>query len=81
MGQKTIFPNICIALGFPDVESLLAHARAAHYANRAKPANRQVSERDILGNRQCRNEAQLLRDGNDPRCDRLVRAGEGGGLA
>ena len=30
MGQKTIFPSICIALGFPDVESLLAHAKAEY---------------------------------------------------
>src|SRR5258708_24185591 len=30
MGQKTIFPAVCIALGFPDVESLLAHARAEY---------------------------------------------------
>ena len=30
MGQKTIFPSICIALGFPDVESLLSHAKAEY---------------------------------------------------
>src|SRR4029079_12059083 len=30
MGQKAIFPTVCIALGFPDVESLLAHARAEY---------------------------------------------------
>jgi len=30
MPPRTIFPNICIALGFPDVESLLTHARAEY---------------------------------------------------
>ena len=30
MGSKAIFPPVCIALGFPDVESLLAHARAEY---------------------------------------------------
>src|SRR6476646_2212727 len=30
MGQKTIFPTVCIALGFPEVESLLAHAHAEY---------------------------------------------------
>jgi 3-dehydroquinate dehydratase/shikimate dehydrogenase len=30
MPQRSIFPQICIALGFPDAESLLAHARAEY---------------------------------------------------
>src|SRR5262245_43511742 len=30
MAQRNIFPSICIALGFPDVESLLAHAKAEY---------------------------------------------------
>ena len=30
MPQRAIFPPICIALGFPDAESLLAHARAEY---------------------------------------------------
>jgi 3-dehydroquinate dehydratase/shikimate dehydrogenase len=32
MPQRTQFPKICIALGFPDVESLLSHARAEYDA-------------------------------------------------
>jgi 3-dehydroquinate dehydratase / shikimate dehydrogenase len=32
MPQRNLFPKICIALGFPDVESLLAHARAEYEA-------------------------------------------------
>lgn len=30
MPQRTILPRICIALGFPDVETLLSHARAEY---------------------------------------------------
>jgi hypothetical protein len=30
MPQRTIFPQICIALGFPDPEALLSHARAEY---------------------------------------------------
>jgi 3-dehydroquinate dehydratase/shikimate dehydrogenase len=32
MAQRTLFPPICIALGFPDVDSLLSHARAEYLA-------------------------------------------------
>jgi 3-dehydroquinate dehydratase / shikimate dehydrogenase len=32
MPQRTVLPRICIALGFPEVESLLAHARAEYDA-------------------------------------------------
>jgi len=32
MAQRTPFPKICIALGFPNAESLLAHARAEYDA-------------------------------------------------
>src|SRR6202022_2235433 len=30
MPQRTALPRVCIALGFPDVEALLAHARAEY---------------------------------------------------
>ncbi len=32
MAQRTIFPPICIALGLPDVDTLLAHAHAEYVA-------------------------------------------------
>ncbi len=32
MAQKTIFPQICIALGLPDIDSLMAQARAEYLA-------------------------------------------------
>src|SRR5437016_11955805 len=30
MPQRSIFPNVCIALGFPDIETLLDHAKAEY---------------------------------------------------
>ena len=32
MEQRTIFPQVCIALGLEDVEALLSHARAEYDA-------------------------------------------------
>ena len=60
---------------------LLAHARAIDHRERTEAAHRQVAERDVLGNRQRRHQAQLLRDGHDAGGDRVVRAREMAGLA
>src|SRR5271166_266235 len=55
---------------------LLAHARAVDHGDRAEPTNRQIAERDILRNRERRDEAQLLGDGHDARRYRLARTGK-----
>ena len=55
---------------------LAAHARAIDHRQRTEPPHRQIAERDVLGNRQRRHQAQLLRDGHDAGGDGIVRAGE-----
>ncbi len=55
---------------------LVAHAASIDHRERAETAHRQIAERDVLGDRQRRHQAQLLRDGDDAGGDRVVRAGE-----
>ena len=52
---------------------LAAHARAIDDGERAEAAHRQIAERDVLGDRQRRHQAQLLRDGHDAGGDGIVR--------
>ena len=61
-------------------------ARAARACSRMRVAiddgdaqqapHRQIAERQVLGDRQRRNQAQLLRNGDDAGRDRVMRAGE-----
>ena len=54
---------------------LVAHARAIDESGQAEqPPHRQIAERQVFGDRQRRHEMQLLRDGDDARCNRVVRA-------
>ena len=50
------------------------HARAIDHRERAEPSHRKIAERDVLGHRQGRHQAQLLRDGHDAGGDRIARA-------
>ena len=55
----------------------LAHARAIDDREQAETRRTgRIAERDVLGDRQRRHQAQLLRDGDDAGGDGVVRAGE-----
>src|SRR6185295_8915240 len=53
---------------------LLVHARAIDQREWAEAPHRNVAERDIFRNGECRYEPQLLRDGHDARSDGITRA-------
>ena len=59
-----------------DGAGLFVHTLAIEQRERPEPTDRQIAERDVLGNRQRGHQPQLLRDGDDAGRDRVVRAGE-----
>src|ERR1700738_3212191 len=54
----------------------LPHAAAVDESDRTEAAQRRIAEPNILGNRQRRDQAQLLRDGYNARRNRVVRTGK-----
>ncbi len=60
---------------------LPVHAGAIDHGERAEASHGEVAERDVLGHRQGRNQAKLLRDGHDAGRDGIVRAREVAWLA
>ena len=55
---------------------LLPHGLAVDDGYAQQPPDRRVVERQVLGNRQRGNEAQLLRNGDDAGDDRVMRTAE-----
>ena len=75
--RDDLAPGIWVVIELSqDCARLLAHARAVYQGNGTEPPSRQIAKRDVLRNRQRRNQAQLLWNSDNASSDRLLRAGE-----